>query len=93
MAKKKTTRPIDMEKRLATAFEAGKYDGYCEGLDDAHQVWALDVCNRTPGVGPKIQAKLIVAATELMKERQAAKFGQPDPGVELVRTELKTNGR
>lgn len=87
MKKKKPSRPVDMEKRLETAYEAGYYDGTVEGVVSTHEIW-VHIAERTKGVGPKIQAALIASARVIMAERQNEKFGKPTQDVEEVREEL-----
>lgn len=85
--KKKQHHPVDMEKRLATAYKSGYYDGASEYSELTHEVW-VNISKRTKGIGPKRQAALIASARVLMAEKQNEKFGKPSQDVQEVREEL-----
>lgn len=57
------------EKRLATAYDAGYFDGYHQGVEDTHDIW-VNVSKRVKGIGPALHAKLIEEMTNEALRRQ-----------------------
>lgn len=57
-----------LEKRLSTAYDAGYFDGYSEGIEHTHELW-MRVLPTVPHIGIKRLAAIMKAVYEHQQER------------------------
>jgi hypothetical protein len=81
-------KPKDLEKRLAVAYDAGKFDGYSEGSEDTHRAWCK-VVQQVKGIGPKRYKALLVAIQVEAQRRLEELNMAPTELSQLVKEELQ----
>ncbi len=61
---------MSLQKKLDQAYD----NGYVAAIKDIHEVWA-HIASITPGIGPKLQERLLIAATKEFERRKEERLG------------------
>lgn len=78
------------KKQLEAAYEQGRIDGFCGGVQAGFEFW-YDVVNSTKGIGPAIMERVIDRAADMAKE--AVEAGEAvGVGIKYMRRLATWNG-
>lgn len=85
-------KPQELEKRVATAYDQGYFDGFVAAAEITHDIW-IEISKTTKGMGPVMQKRFMDRAFEVMREKGSKKFGKPPQEATDLREALRETER